>query len=339
MSVSEKLKEKIHKKIETWKAKMLNGYSLRGHSDTHVALGRLQSTIDSIARPDATFKIREKMQGAAYLVIMAELLFILALKLAANGIGVPESSQGYILTIGAGVTAILVGGVLVSLSVLKCAEALLSAMSANADRLDADFLFANSLILSPSRETEARYRDYNVRVFRAMSPGSMLVYASALGLAALVLLIESSVRVDTSTNQFLADGLLMPRIGGFDLVVLLCILPSVYVSISGIFLYIVSDYGARKWSRLSSDDLRRIAERMRAEKIASLRGDLRYPDLTYEDALELLGAPQGDRLRTDAILEASRGIDAEITRFNRVRRYYLLAIVVIVVIDAIIQLL
>ncbi|MHA1772216.1 MAG: hypothetical protein ACTSYL_01040 [Candidatus Thorarchaeota archaeon] len=62
--------------------------------------------------------------------------------------------------------------------------------------------------------------------------------------------------------------------------------------------------------------------------------------MTCEDAVRLVEASQiGESDATDMILQASQGIDAEIVRFNKIRRYYISIIVVLVIIDAIIQLL
>ncbi len=301
------------------------------------AMGRFRVTLESIEHPEKLGRVSGKMQDAAYSIVITELLFLLAVELAMNG-GTGVLLRMGVLTTGVGVAAILLASILMLRGVLKAADATLHAISLNTERLDASFLLANSVVFHSSENSESRYREYNLSMFRIMHPGSFSPYALVIGLAVLLYLFQHYVDAETAIDSYLANALFASGTWGLNYLELLCIIPSLYIGVLGMTMSAVSRYGATKWSRMRPEDLYREAEQCRAIVLASPGDEIRDPNLTLEDAINLYrNAESGMHDAIEVISEISRGIDEEITRFNRIRRYYLIAITIIIIIDIVIQ--
>jgi hypothetical protein len=282
----------------------------------------LDISFQSLEYPELVYKTSRYSEIAAFSSVLTFLFVVITI----------QTNQGldafqFILVIGPTLLALCI-------SLLFFARTLISFITAEFNRRENSVLFANSILAKETDSASTNYQRYNIRVLHTHISGPYPLYialiAMAVSLFIVQIIIDSSGEI-LSGNMLFVFGLIIS--GTPFTMVTFTALVILGIGILGLGLRIFSDVNIKRWKSKSETQIH--AE---AEKLVSTA--TRTVQMTYEEAIKIFeDAENGNSTAIEQKEAMTEGMNREISHLRKMRLVYILAIIIVSIIDVVIFLL
>jgi hypothetical protein len=282
----------------------------------------LDISFQAIVHPELVYKTSREIQKAAYSAILTFLLIVVTIQ-TCQGL---DAFQ-FLLLGGPTSLALL-------LSLFFLLRGVTSFVGAELNRKENSVLFANSVLAQESDKSFTNYQMYNIRVLRTHHSGPYPIYIVLILMA--VNLFIAQIVIDSSGepltgNMLLLFGLI---ISGYPFSTVTFIALIIFgIGVLGLGFRLFSDASIARWNSKSETQIQAEAEKLVATHSKGVQ-------MTYEEGAKILkDAENGSPAAVEQTRIMTEGMNREITRFRKVRIVYILAIIIVSIIDIVIFLL
>lgn len=279
----------------------------------------LDISFRAIEYPELVYKTAQDLEKAAYSSVLVFFLIVAAI----------QTSQ----RLDAFQFILLIGPIwfVLFITLIYFARSLTFFMTAEFNRRQNSVLFANSILAKESDTSFANYQKYNIRVLRTHTSGPYILYAGliilAISLYAIEIIITSSGE-SLSGNAMLLFGSI---VSGIPLTSVTFVALVIFgTGILGLGFRIYSDMSISRWNAKSETQIHDEAERHVA---AYSRG----VQMTYEQAVKLSDdAKNGYSAAIEQKDMMTEGMNRELTRLRNLKLIFILAIIIVSIVDFVI---
>jgi hypothetical protein len=282
----------------------------------------LDISFQAIVHPELVYKTSREIQKAAYSAVLTFLLIVVTIQ-TCQGL---DAFQ-FLLLGGPTSLALL-------LSLFFLLRGVTSFVGAELNRKENSVLFANSVLAQESDKSFTNYQMYNIRVLRTHHSGPYPIYIVLILMA--VNLFIAQIVIDSSGepltgNMLLLFGLI---ISGYPFSTVTFIALIIFgIGVLGLGFRLFSDASIARWNSKSETQIQAEAEKLVATHSKGVQ-------MTYEEGAKILkDAENGSPAAVEQTRIMTEGMNREITRFRKVRIVYILAIIIVSIIDIVIFLL
>ena len=286
-------------------------------NDSKDTLDLLRLSFQALEHPELFYNTSRELKKAGYCSALGFLLTIAAIQLSLGNAS---------LLLVAIVVAI---AILELLSLVFLVSGFLKIMVAERDRRQNGVILANSVLEQQSDEAITNFRSYNIKVIRTHSPGSYWPYVlvTIMGLSLFILQMFVDMHEEVLVGNM---GILFEVMS--DSPCSLITFLAIIIFGTGIFelgFRFFSDIGIKRWQSKSKTQLL-----IDAEKLVSTYS--KGITTTYEEGAKLLeDAEIGDPEAVEQTQLMTDAMNKEIARFKKIRRLYILAIILLSLVDVV----